>query len=156
MQILQSTENLAHVLYKCKSTGDPGIALRYAAYLCKCGLEAHRFLGTHLVCVLAEGGYIQHAHKVFDKLAHTHPCSFESLITGDFRCGHLQHALSSHHASPQAHVQPCGLTFVALLKACTKLKDMDTGLDIHAEVARFGSLERDLFVGSSLVDMYAK
>lgn len=49
-----------------------------------------------------------------------------------------------------------GYAFVALLKACTKLKDVERGLKLHAQVAYLGLLKKDLFVCASLVDMYAK
>lgn len=49
-----------------------------------------------------------------------------------------------------------GSTYVALLKACIKLKDVEQGRSIHAHVSNQGLLRKDAYVGCSLVDMYAK
>ena len=49
-----------------------------------------------------------------------------------------------------------GYAFVAALKACAKLKDAKRGVEIHEEVARIGLLETNLFISSTLIDMYAK
>lgn len=48
------------------------------------------------------------------------------------------------------------LDFATLLKSCAKQKDLRAGGIIHAEIARRGLLEKDIFAGSSLVSMYAK
>eukprot|EP00250_Pteridium_aquilinum_P031545 c43809_g1_i1 orf=221-523(+) len=47
-------------------------------------------------------------------------------------------------------------TFVVLLNASAALKDLERGVQIHHDVAKMGFLERDPFVGSALLDMYAK
>ena len=49
-----------------------------------------------------------------------------------------------------------GYAFVAALKACAKLKDAKRGVEIHEEVALIGYLETNLFISSTLIDMYAK
>lgn len=48
------------------------------------------------------------------------------------------------------------VSLVALLKACTKQKDLHKGSLIHASIVRKGSVQMDVFVGSALVNMYAK
>lgn len=54
------------------------------------------------------------------------------------------------------HAYPTGHAFVAMLKACAAHKNLERGCELHVEIARMGILENDAFVGSSLVDMYAK
>ena len=49
-----------------------------------------------------------------------------------------------------------GYAFVASLKSCAKLKDAKRGGEIHEEVARTGLLETNLFISSTLIDMYVK
>ncbi|KAI5061589.1 hypothetical protein GOP47_0024094 [Adiantum capillus-veneris] len=72
------------------------------------------------------------------------------------------------HANPQAVaslcenmqpdflVSPSGPTFVRLLKECITSKDLERGTQIHAEVARKGLLDKNVNIGTTLVDMYAK
>ncbi|KAI5079220.1 hypothetical protein GOP47_0006891 [Adiantum capillus-veneris] len=45
---------------------------------------------------------------------------------------------------------------VALLKACAQQKDLHTGAKIHREVSRSGLHKNDVFIGTALVNLYAK
>ncbi|KAI5081296.1 hypothetical protein GOP47_0004479 [Adiantum capillus-veneris] len=48
------------------------------------------------------------------------------------------------------------LALVALLKTCARQKDVCKGTILHADVLRRGLLEQNVFIGSTLVDMYSK
>eukprot|EP00250_Pteridium_aquilinum_P004408 c14619_g2_i1 orf=14-616(+) len=48
------------------------------------------------------------------------------------------------------------VSYVALLKACAKQKDLQRGNTLHTEIVQSGLLEKNLFVSSALVSMYAK
>ena len=48
------------------------------------------------------------------------------------------------------------ITFVALLKACAKNKDLCKGMIIHADIIRKGLHEKSPCVSSGLIRMYAK
>eukprot|EP00250_Pteridium_aquilinum_P018259 c2400_g1_i1 orf=2-256(-) len=45
------------------------------------------------------------------------------------------------------------LTFIASLKACAKQKDLQTGSRIHTDIIRCGLLEKNIFVGNTLISM---
>eukprot|EP00250_Pteridium_aquilinum_P031943 c44638_g1_i1 orf=224-709(+) len=146
-----SLEELACILQKCRKEKD---ALRFHAYLRKCGLEAHLLLGNYLVSLLVEVGKISSAEQVFSKLVYRSNLSWNNLITGYVKCKNPLRALTTYqNMQKDSSAQPNGYAYVALLTACTSLKDMENGLGIHAEVARKGLLEKDIFVGSVLVDM---
>eukprot|EP00250_Pteridium_aquilinum_P030757 c42058_g1_i1 orf=395-769(+) len=122
----------------------------------KCGLESHIIFGNYLVALLVEVGCMRIAHSVFDKLVYPNEKSWNSLLIGYVKCGKPQQALSLYQLGKHNSVSISAYTFVDLLKACTELKDVETGSDLHAHAAKMGLFEDDLFVGSSLVDMYAK
>lgn len=46
--------------------------------------------------------------------------------------------------------------FVALLKACSALKDLEGGCDLHDSIAGRRLLQHNVFIASALVDMYVK
>jgi len=52
-------------------------------------------------------------------------------------------------------VDPNSVTFVGALNACASVLALEEGRCVHHEIIQSG-LELDVFVGSSLVDMYAK
>ncbi|KAI5057912.1 hypothetical protein GOP47_0027927 [Adiantum capillus-veneris] len=82
---------------------------------------------------------------------------YSSLITGFVKRGEPLRALTLYQKTQEDDsLHPNGSTFVALLKACSMLKDLSRGCELHADISKRGLLERDAFVCSSIVDMYAK
>ncbi|CAM6030978.1 unnamed protein product [Sphagnum balticum] len=55
----------------------------------------------------------------------------------------------------QEGVQPNSVTFVGVLNACASMVALDEGRCVHQQIIQSG-LELDVFVGNSLVHMYAK
>lgn len=136
---LPSLHDITFILNKCRKERDQEHALRIYTFLCKGGLDIHKELGNHLVSILLDIGNFQEAQQVSNRLLFSNEPGGHSLVMGHLEC-----------ASPSVH------TFVALLKACAKTKDLGRGIKIHDDVARLGLLKVDLFVGCTLVDMYMK
>eukprot|EP00250_Pteridium_aquilinum_P035351 c9205_g1_i1 orf=1-270(-) len=80
-------------------------------------------------------------------------CSRDSLISRYIKSGKSQHALYLYQKLQKDCPQFDGRTFVPLLKACTKLNDVETGRKLHAVISSKG-LDKDAYIGSILVDMY--
>eukprot|EP00250_Pteridium_aquilinum_P024014 c28165_g1_i1 orf=1-303(-) len=98
-----------------------------------------------------------HAQQVFSRLVHQDRCSWNSLITGNVRDGKARHALTLYKEMlDNGALCPDRSTYVSLLKACTMLKDLDSGQQIHESISMTRLLETDVYIGSSLVNMYAK
>ncbi len=55
----------------------------------------------------------------------------------------------------QERVQPNQITFVGLLNACASVSALEEGRRVHKQIIERGC-ESNIFVGNSLVDMYAK
>eukprot|EP00250_Pteridium_aquilinum_P013764 c21560_g1_i1 orf=43-966(+) len=152
-----SVNDLVSILYKCRKTKNPGLVLRLHAYLRAHELEVHATLGNHLVSSLVELGSIRDAQQIFDRLSHRSQCSWNSLITHYVKSGDFKRAFVLYeHMQADGTVLPSRHTFIALLKACAKLKDKERGRKLHDNIKRIGCFTRDAFVGSSLIDMYAK
>lgn len=152
-----SIQKFASMLQKCGEEGERLHVLRMHAFIAKSGLDTWGLLGNLLVSELGEAGRMDDAQRVFDKLIHRDDLSWNTLLTGYVKCGKLHHALHLYKQMQKVDLSYLdGHTFVTLLKACVKLKDVESGFQLHTGVAKAGFLEIDLFIGSSLVDMYAK
>lgn len=84
--------------------------------------------------------------------------TWNAIINGYCKSGNSQHALQLYQemqTNEGSLQQLSGHIYVVLLKACAILRDLKSGLHLHAEVARTGNL-RNPFVGSTLVDVYIK
>eukprot|EP00250_Pteridium_aquilinum_P021073 c25021_g21_i1 orf=86-829(+) len=115
------------------------------------GCEAHTLGGN--------SKYVngQDAQQVFDRPALPNAEAWDSLINVYLQYGKQQLALSVYQKMPKDNsVHLSGHTIVLLLRACTDLSNLDRGIDIHEYVSKLGLLDRDLYVGSSLINMYVK
>eukprot|EP00250_Pteridium_aquilinum_P015630 c22679_g18_i1 orf=1-591(-) len=152
-----SFDDLVYILLKCRQERDRAHASRLHAYVRSSGLENHRALGNYLIPMLVDVGNMHDAQQVFDILVNRNEWSWEALITGYIKCGNVHHALFLYERMEKDESMCLsGRILALLLKACTNSKDLQRGLKVHGEIARTCLLERDAFVGSILVDMYAK
>ena len=84
--------------------------------------------------------------------------SFNSLINGYIKHGKLRDALylfTELQRDKHNTVKPNGHTFVALLRACAKLHDLRSGMQIHEVISEKAEITSDGFIGNALLDMYA-
>jgi pentatricopeptide repeat protein len=71
------------------------------------------------------------------------------------KCGQGQKALEVFQHMHLEGVRPNSVTFAVVLKACASVGALGVGMHVHEQVIQSGC-ESNVFVGSSLVDMYAK
>ncbi|KAI5054989.1 hypothetical protein GOP47_0030134 [Adiantum capillus-veneris] len=107
-------EDLARSLQECILRRDAAEALRLHACMHQHGLLSLPSLANPLVVALAQSGSIPLAQQAFDRLDRPNASSFNSLIT--------------------AYVK----------QACTSLRDLDHGCEVHSHIARRGHLDTNL------------
>jgi pentatricopeptide repeat protein len=76
-----------------------------------------------------------------------------------FKAGQHQKAMELYQQLLQrqkGNITPDKLTFVPVLNACASLRALEEGRRAHEQIMQCGCCETDLFVGNSLVDIYAK
>eukprot|EP00250_Pteridium_aquilinum_P004028 c1427_g1_i1 orf=1-474(-) len=141
------------------STKDKKLAqlFRVHTYMCHTGLDFVPSLGNLLVTLLVDTGGVCYAQQVFDRLVYHEECSWNALITGYAKCDQPCNALTLYQKMWQDDsLHLSGYSLLVLVKSCATLKDFERGCALHAEIARQGLFETDVFIGSTLVDMYAK
>jgi len=112
-------------------------------------------VGNTLVDMYAKCGSIEDAWRVFNKMPSRNVVTWNAMVLGHVKCGQGQKALELFQQMQQQAVQPNSVTFVGVLKACTNVAVIEEGRGVHQQIMQSGS-ESNVFVGSSLVDMYAK
>jgi pentatricopeptide repeat protein len=103
----------------------------------------------------AKCGSIENAWRVFNKMPSQNVVTWSTMILGHVECGQGQTALGLFQQMQQEGVQPDSVTFVRVLKACASMVAIEEGRCVHQDIIQSG-LESDVFVGSSLLNMYAK
>ncbi|CAM6012949.1 unnamed protein product [Sphagnum balticum] len=134
------------------------------------GCESDAFVGSSLIAMYAKCGSMEEASRVFNKLPSPAVVCWTAMIFGHVKCGEGHKALELFQKMQQEGVQPDPVTYVGvlnacanvvaleegrLLNACAGLRALEEGRRAHQLIVQTGC-EADVFVGSSLVDMYAK
>ncbi|KAH7299773.1 hypothetical protein KP509_24G028500 [Ceratopteris richardii] len=151
-----SVHVVARILQACRKLGNQHCSLRLHAYVLQSGMEMHAYLGNHLVSVLIEVGCLAPAQKLFNKLTHRYSSTWNALISGSLECGMLKYALDLYHRMQKDVTQLSVVNFTGLLKACIRLQDLENGIQLHRHAVRQGLLGKNAFLGTAVVDMYAK
>eukprot|EP00250_Pteridium_aquilinum_P015628 c22679_g16_i1 orf=118-1854(+) len=150
---LPSLDSLLYMLQKCRNEEYTGYAELAHFLLCSKGLDS--LLGNHLVPMLVKCGNLPLAQQAFHRVVEPNSYSWTSLIHGYMDCAEFQLALNLFQNMQDQGVHSSSITLLALIQACGRLKLLERGYEIHTEIAK-GGFENDTFLGSTLVDMYAR
>eukprot|EP00250_Pteridium_aquilinum_P023247 c2648_g1_i1 orf=620-2701(+) len=119
------------------------------------GLETNKALGNYLLSMYVECGSLHNATRVFRCLSYRNEYAWTSLIQGYVECGESEHAFEVYDMMQEECWEPTTYTYVAILKACTKMNWVERGHSLHAEIVKEG-LHLNPFICSALVHMYFK
>eukprot|EP00250_Pteridium_aquilinum_P017133 c23471_g2_i1 orf=1133-3049(-) len=120
-----------------------------------CALESNVFVGSALVEMYAKFGSLRDARRVFEDMTVKDVVSWTSMIAGYSESGHGEEALHLFQQMLQEGVYPDKVIFFSVLRACASPAALKHGLKVHLHIIDAG-FELDVYVGSALVDMYAK
>ncbi|CAK9237283.1 unnamed protein product [Sphagnum troendelagicum] len=135
--------------------GSPTAGRRAHEQIIQLGCASDVFVGSSLVDMYAKCGSIEDARRVFDSMPSHDLVSWNAIIVGHVKCGQGQMALELFRQMQLEGVQPDAMTFVGVLNACASAVALESGRSAHEQIIQCG-YESNVFVGSSLVDMYVK
>ncbi|XP_068655198.1 pentatricopeptide repeat-containing protein At5g66520-like [Aristolochia californica] len=125
------------------------------AHLTLRGLYPDAYLGAKIIAMYASCGDLQSAQRVFDNISIHNSLTFNALIRGYSQYGYPHTTLQLLHQMHGQNTPLDNFTFPFALKACSELSAIWTGKCLHSRSLQTG-LEFDIYVGTSLVDMYVK
>jgi len=153
--IIPDTFTFVRVLNACAGLQALEEGRRIHTWIIQSCCESNVFVGSSLVDMYAKCGSIEDAQKVFDRMPTRNVVSWNAMILGYVKCGQGQKALELYRQMQSSGVQPDSVTFVGLLNACASAVALEEGRGVHEQIIQSGC-ESEVYVGSSLVDMYAK
>jgi pentatricopeptide repeat protein len=119
------------------------------------GYESVAFVRNSLIDMYAKCGSMEDAKRVFNKLPSRDVVSWNVMIFGHVKYGQGQKALELFRQLQEEGVQPDFMTLVGVLNACASVVALEQGRRAHDWVIKSG-WDSNVFVGNSLIDMYAK
>lgn len=125
------------------------------AQIVKNCIHGNIYLRSTLVWLYCKCGEYATAYHVLEGLPLKDVVSWTAMISGCARLGHEHEALRFLKEMLGEGVEPNTFTYSSALKACAKLKNIWQGKLIHSSVNKTPALS-NVFVGSSLINMYAK
>eukprot|EP01018_Ginkgo_biloba_P030428 Gb_08964 [translate_table: standard] len=148
-------DTYAHLLQACANVKFLPEGKQLHAHILISGFQNNVFLGTKLVIMYASCGSFVDARLIFEKVSIRNIFSWNAMIRGYVMHGFSDEALTFYYQMQRAGMKPDKFTFTFVLKACADLAALQQGKNIHDDIIRSG-FELDVFVGSALIDMYAK
>lgn len=125
------------------------------AYVWKFGFECDVSVGNALIAMYTKHGRIQDGIQVFEAMKDRDLVTWNALLSGfhDYELCSL--GLRIFHQLLVEGFKPNIYTFVSVLRSCSSLTDVRFGKQIHVHTIK-NSLDDNDFIGTALVDMYAK
>ncbi|EOA29957.1 hypothetical protein CARUB_v10013060mg [Capsella rubella] len=124
-------------------------------YAIRKGIDADVYIGSSLVDMYAKSARIEDSERVFSHLARRDSISWNSLVAGYVQNGRYNEALRLFRQMVTTKVRPGPVAFSSVIPACAHLATLRLGKQLHGYVLR-GGFGSNIFISSSLVDMYSK
>ncbi|KDP32344.1 hypothetical protein JCGZ_13269 [Jatropha curcas] len=124
-------------------------------FLVKTGLEFDTYVCNSLIDMYAQFGLIDVMKKLFDEMPDRDVITWNVMISGYVKCRKFEDAIDVFcRMREETDLRPDEATVVSTLSACTALKNLDLGKEIHHYVRE--KLEFSSIIGNALLDMYCK
>ncbi|KAI5057022.1 hypothetical protein GOP47_0028840 [Adiantum capillus-veneris] len=150
-----SRDDLYHLLEACSNSQDLHVAQRIHALVSKNGFFSVTVLSDLLIRLFTACGSFQEAIDVFQKVPHPTSYTCNAAMAAHVKMDNVHEVFRLHHRMKMEGIQEDKVTILSLLKACSKLGDLQAARQVHIYVL-IGRHEQSTLIGNSLVDMYAK
>ena len=146
------------LLKACAKNRDLCKGSRLHAAILRDGLVPERtpHLATGLISMYAKCGMFEKAQDLIQNLSSPHVVPWNALISGYVQNGKPHQAIDHFEHMQREGLFPNAVTFICILKACGSIGAIGKGKQIHEKLMNLGLLEKDVVLGTALVDMYAK
>ncbi|CAN6337684.1 unnamed protein product [Urochloa humidicola] len=146
---------MAVVLTACRDAGNLVLGRWLEEWVRSAGMEVDSLIGSALVGMYEKCGEMAEARRVFDGISNKDVVAWNAMITGYAQNGMSNEAIALFHSMKEVGVRPDKITLVGVLSSCAAVGALELG----AELDRYASIRglySNVYVGTALVDMYAK
>ncbi|KAG1331984.1 Pentatricopeptide repeat-containing protein [Cocos nucifera] len=146
---------LVSVLAACGDLGDLSFGAWLEGLVEGNKLVLNSFLGSALIDMYGKCGDLESARRIFDGMAKKDLVVWNAMITGYAQNGLAHEAIALFHAMREASIEPDKITMIGVLSACPSAGGLELGSWLDAYALQRG-LHHNVYVGTALIDMYAK
>ncbi|KAI5348589.1 hypothetical protein L3X38_001476 [Prunus dulcis] len=147
--------SLVSILGACGDLGDLSLGRWVESFVVENKLELNSYVGSALIGMYGKCGDLSSARRVFDSMKKKDRVTWNAMITGYAQNGMSDEAMVLFDDMKERGVKPDKITLVGMLSACALIGALDLGrwIDIYASER---GIQQDIYVGTALIDMYAK
>ncbi|KAJ4964335.1 hypothetical protein NE237_024274 [Protea cynaroides] len=146
------------VLKACAETDNYPLALQIHSFMVKlpCLWASDVITGTCLIKLYCKFGSMKIAHDIFDMIPLRDIVTFTTMMVGYTEAGNYEEAMRMYIKMVETdNLIPNEFALTSGLKSCSGGHFLFEGKQIHAYIVK-AFLQSDVFVGTALIDMYAK
>ncbi|KAJ0527150.1 putative tetratricopeptide-like helical domain superfamily [Helianthus annuus] len=146
---------LVSVVSACGELGNLSLGRLVEEYVVENRMRMSSYIGSALIGMYAKCGDLVSARRIFDKMTKKDLVTWNAMITGYAQSGLSDEAISLFNIMKDEGVNANNITLSGVLSACASIGALDVGRSVDAYASERG-LQHDIYVGSALIDMYAK
>ncbi|KAD3337162.1 hypothetical protein E3N88_32682 [Mikania micrantha] len=135
--------------------GLPDKAIRLFKDMLKLGHIPDQVTFVTVISACVESGLFDDARQLFDEMCDPNVIAWNVMISGHIRGGFYHIAVDYFKNMTEYGIKPTRSTLGSVLSAIASTYDLECGSQIHALATKQG-LFSNVYVGSSLINMYAK
>ncbi|KAK9094933.1 hypothetical protein Scep_026402 [Stephania cephalantha] len=154
-RMLVNNFTFATMFKACAGVGCSKIGKSVHGCVIKFGFDSDVFVSGSAVDMYSKCGCLDKARRVFDRLEERDLVAWNSMITGYAQNLFSWEVIELFRKMQYEGFLPNETTFSCVLKASALISESSVGRCFHAKILKCG-VSSDVFVGTSLVDMYSK
>lgn len=143
------------ILGACGDLGDLSLGKLIEEFVVGNKMKINSYVGSALIDMYAKCGELQLARTVFDIMETKDKFTWNAMITGYAQNGLSDEAILLFKDMRLSAIKPDNITLVGVLSACASIGALEFGNSVYTYASERG-LQHDIFVGTALIDMYAK
>ncbi|KAK4781575.1 hypothetical protein SAY86_015677 [Trapa natans] len=143
------------ILSACTALQAPILGMLVYSVAMKNGFFSSGHVRSGIIDLLAKNYMFEDALRVFKDVPQEHNVvCWNAVISAAVANGENQAALAYFQQMCHGALMPNSFTFSSVVTACTAVRDLQKGKAVHGWIVKCNS--EDIFVGTSLIDLYAK
>ncbi|PON62684.1 DYW domain containing protein [Trema orientale] len=143
------------ILTACAAVSAHGFGAQVHGCIVRSGFGANVFVQSALVDMYAKCGDLASAKTALENMEADDVVSWNSMIVGCVRQGHLEDALILFEKMHARDMKSDSFTYPSVLNSFAVLKEIENAKAVHCLIIKSG-FEAYVLVANALVDMYAK
>ncbi|XP_052187989.1 pentatricopeptide repeat-containing protein At5g04780, mitochondrial [Diospyros lotus] len=125
------------------------------AFALKAAMDSNMFVATALLGVYAKSSFIEDASRIFECMPERSAVTWSSMIAAYVQNDLYEEALVLFQRAQTIGLENNQFSMSSVVSACANLAALIEGSQMHAVILKSG-LESNIFVASSLIELYAK